>query len=548
MGAGVTVETHASPVDDALDAVARAIDRLAALADPASELRVEGADAALVVIGSLAAAGRLSAIAARSVPVVEADGWWALRGARSITSWLAANGRVSHGQAARLVVLGRAFRDDLPATAVDAVAGSVSIEAAHVVATVTTTPMRKAALAASVADCGEGFLVEHARELTIGQLRILARRWAAHADPGADERGYRETSEREYLDLANTMDGWHLTGFLTTEHGHALNSALDAMAGRSADQAGQPAGRRRARALNNVVRTVLDRDLTGATGDHRPQITVVTDLATLSRALGGDPQGRRALGGDPQGRPRDGSAVVLADAATPEAAGALVLDHGGVPDVVSGRGASLADPSTRCPSAHQRGATRDTEAEEGVPRAGAPPADLGHTRVRAAGPDRRGAPPGPEATSTSESAPAGTSDVDRFAVAELVGTGPIPDSVLARLACDSQITRVVFGADSVVLNVGRAERTYTGAKRRAIVARDGGCRFPGCSAPPAMSEVHHTEHWLRDHGDTDVRTGVLVCWHHHQVIHDRGINVCRGPEGRWCFTDRRGRALTRSIG
>ena len=30
-------------------------------------------------------AGRLTAIAARVVPVVEADGWWALDGARSIT-------------------------------------------------------------------------------------------------------------------------------------------------------------------------------------------------------------------------------------------------------------------------------------------------------------------------------------------------------------------------------------------------------------------------------------------------------------------------------
>jgi uncharacterized protein DUF222 len=139
-------------------------------------------------------------------------------------------------------------------------------------------------------------------------------------------------------------------------------------------------------------------------------------------------------------------------------------------------------------------------------------------------------------------------DVERFAVAELVGTGPIPDTVLARLACDSQITRVVFGPQSVVLNAGRAERTYSGAKRRAIIARDLQCQFPGCDAPPAMSEVHHVDHWVRDHGETDVHTGVLVCWHHHEVVHSSGIEVVRAKDGRWRFVDRHGRALVGPIG
>ena len=134
-------------------------------------------------------------------------------------------------------------------------------------------------------------------------------------------------------------------------------------------------------------------------------------------------------------------------------------------------------------------------------------------------------------------------DVDRFAVAELVGTGPIPDSVLARLVCDSAITRVVFGPQSQILNVGRAERTYTGAKRRAIIARDQHCQYPDCDAPPALSEVHHTEHWHRDGGTTDVRTGCLLCWHHHEIVHDRGIEITRDHTGRWRFTDRHGQPL-----
>ena len=129
-------------------------------------------------------------------------------------------------------------------------------------------------------------------------------------------------------------------------------------------------------------------------------------------------------------------------------------------------------------------------------------------------------------------------------MAELVGTGPIPDTVLARLVCDSAITRVVFGAQSQILNVGRAERTYSGAKRRAIIARDQHCQYPGCDAPPALSEVHHTQHWHRDHGTTDVHTGCLLCWHHHEIVHDQGIEITRHPDnGRWRFSDRHGQPL-----
>ena len=502
-------------VQDALLSLAAAVDRLASLTDPSAAARVEGAEAASVVIGALALAGRLSAVAARTLPVVEADGWWSLEGARSITSWVAAGGRVSHGQAARLVGLGRALRDDLPRTAVDAVSGAVCIEAAHVLATVANTPARAAALAGSAQDCGEEFLVEHARELSIGQLRVLARRWANYADPDADERGYREASDREFLDLANTLDGWHLTGFLTTEHGHALTAALDAVTGRSADQAGQPAGRRRATALNNLVRTVLDRDLTAATGDHRPQVTVVTDLATLHRALGGEVSGHTSSTAARPARPL-GSQL----------AG----------DRRVGSGGSRRPPPSD--SSHRPGGAGASDCPEEPPedgrRAGRPPLAAG---------------PPPSSDVGKPLAPLEPcADVERFAVAELVGTGPIPDSVLARLACDSQITRVVFGAGSVVLNAGRAERTYTGAKRRAIIARDGLCRFPGCAAPPGMSEVHHTDHWVRDQGETDVHTGVLICWYHHELIHARRIEVRRCHDGRWQFVDAHGREMVVPIG
>src|SRR4051794_6604923 len=119
----------------ALAALTLAVDALADAADPTTTgERLDGSPAADVVRDALRAAGRLSAIAARLMPVIEADGWWALDGARSITTWVAAQGRVPHAQAGQLVRLGRAFRDDLRATAADAVTGRVPIESAHAMA------------------------------------------------------------------------------------------------------------------------------------------------------------------------------------------------------------------------------------------------------------------------------------------------------------------------------------------------------------------------------------------------------------------------------
>lgn len=62
---------------------------------------------------------------------------------------------------------------------------------------------------------------------------------------------------------------------------------------------------------------------------------------------------------------------------------------------------------------------------------------------------------------------------------------------------------VVLGSASEPLDVGRAMRTAPRAIRRALVARDGGCAFPGCDRPPQVCAVHHARHWA-DGGETSV--------------------------------------------
>ena len=132
----------------------------------------------------------------------------------------------------------------------------------------------------------------------------------------------------------------------------------------------------------------------------------------------------------------------------------------------------------------------------------------------------------------------------------------VPRAVLRRLAGDGAMTRIVFGADGAVLDVGRAQRTVTGQMRRAVIARDRHCVYPGCDQPPSRCEVHHAvTHWA-DGGHTAVGNSALLCWFHHQLVDARGITMHwtgrpaaqgGGPghlvESGWAFTDVRGHRI-----
>jgi hypothetical protein len=99
---------------------------------------------------------------------------------------------------------------------------------------------------------------------------------------------------------------------------------------------------------------------------------------------------------------------------------------------------------------------------------------------------------------------------------------PLSAVSVERLACDSNVTRILLGADSQVIDVGRSKRVISAAQRRALSVRDKGCRWPGCDRPASYTSGHHLVHWAKG-GSTDMDNVVLLCLRHHWLVH----------EGKW---------------
>lgn len=108
---------------------------------------------------------------------------------------------------------------------------------------------------------------------------------------------------------------------------------------------------------------------------------------------------------------------------------------------------------------------------------------------------------------------------------------PISASAVQRIACDCNVTRILLGANSQVIDVGRSKRTVSAPLRRALDARDQGCRWPGCDRSARWSAAHHVVHWSKG-GRTDLENLVLLCSRHHWMVHEGGWQIVRaGSEG-----------------
>ncbi|GAA4689395.1 hypothetical protein GCM10023198_04940 [Promicromonospora umidemergens] len=523
----------AGSIEDALARFEGVLHDLAALTDPAV---LDGWDAPSV--GRLVDAhtrirrltGRLDGVRYTLLSRIENEGSWRAGGmARAFTTWLRVREGVSAATAGKDMTMARRLATALPGTRERLIAGTLSADHAKVMTDVApTSETRTDALAWLIdtrtgetttpeqfvqtvpVDCpdpvedpdgthtrelitqilqdavtegtlvtGEGLVLREATVLNADQFRVVARRFATVTDPDTDDTDDDKAAKGEFLDLAKTFGGYHVAGFLTDEHGLLITTAINALTGAPSAEDPRTTTQRRAQGLADVARVVLHTNQASPGAGIPPHLNVTVSWTELLTQAA---------------RTRDG----------------LCLTCG---QTTPGRGTPGRATPRRAPAR--------------VTGTGAP--DTGpSTLVTDAGTDTG------TAAGTGTGTATGTGAVDTLAVSGLLSPGgPVftetggraPRALLRRLACDSAVTRIVFGPDGAVLDVGRAQRTVTGQMRRAVIARDQHCVFPGCDQPPSRCEVHHAvTHWAHG-GNTSVTNSALLCWYHHQLVDTRGITM-----------------------
>jgi hypothetical protein len=494
--------------------------------------------------------GRLDGVRYTLLPRIENEGSWRTGGtARTFTTWLRLHEGVSSSTADKDVRMARRLAAALPATRERLVAGTLGADHARVMAEVaptsetrtdalawlidtrtgeTTTPERfvqtvpvdfpdpaedpdgdrtrelitmvlEGAITDGTLVTGEGIVLREAHLLGADRFRKVARKFASVTDPDTDDTDDDKAAQGEFLDLSKTFGGYHVAGFLTDEHGLLVSTALTAVMGAPAAEDTRTPAQRRAQGLADVARVVLDTNQASPGAAIAPHLNVTVSWDELVAQVTRTREGLCLTCG--QTTPGRGSQTSLTG--TTGTAGAGTAGGG-----TAGAG------------------TADTASTAGWDVAGWGAAGTATLSGLLSA-------QGPVFTETG---------------------GRVPRALLRRLACDSRITRIVFGPDGAALDVGRAQRTVTGQMRRAVIARDQHCVYPGCDQPPSRCEVHHAvTHWA-DGGDTSVANSALLCWHHHALVDARGITMhwagkpthdtTRAAstlvETGWVFTDARG--------
>ncbi|NYI77159.1 HNH endonuclease signature motif containing protein [Nocardioides panzhihuensis] len=135
-----------------------------------------------------------------------------------------------------------------------------------------------------------------------------------------------------------------------------------------------------------------------------------------------------------------------------------------------------------------------------------------------------------------------TIDLDQLrtdaGIGQIVGGSPITAAEARRLACTANIIPAVLGGASEVLDLGRKERFFTAAQRRALLLRSATCEAEGCDIPGTWAEAHHWLAWAQG-GQTDLENAALLCSHHHHRAHDAAYVHERLPNGDIRFARRR---------
>ncbi len=110
----------------------------------------------------------------------------------------------------------------------------------------------------------------------------------------------------------------------------------------------------------------------------------------------------------------------------------------------------------------------------------------------------------------------------------------LPIETVRRLCCDSAVVTLTEDGKGDPLHVGRKHRIVQPPLRRALLARDKVCSYPGCSHEQFL-QAHHVEHWA-DGGETSLSNVLLLCSAHHRMLHEGGFRIRKDSDGALEFS------------
>jgi Domain of unknown function (DUF222) len=118
-------------------------------------------------------------------------------------------------------------------------------------------------------------------------------------------------------------------------------------------------------------------------------------------------------------------------------------------------------------------------------------------------------------------------------LAETADGSQFTSDQLWRIADEAEIWPIIINRHGVPLALGRSQRLASRGQTMALIARDGGCSFPGCTHPASWCDRHHILDWILG-GCTDLNNLTLLCRYHHTHFLQKGwtcrINIDGLPE------------------
>jgi Domain of unknown function (DUF222) len=334
-------------------------------------------------------------------------------------------------------------------------------------------------------------------------------RRTAPPDPDEDDRGFRD----RYVHLDGLFrGGGDLDGNLTPECHAALRAALDSVGKRTGPEDLRSEDQRNHDALEEIChRVIAEHDLPDVAG----QPTMVQLHVTLDqlRGLPGAPDAEAAwLAGRAAGDGQPGWAAsrAAAEAYACDAKIVPVVTAHIDPDSLAGLvHAFLARGGWKLPCGAEDHDASDLCDGDG---SGAPVSD-GGTR-----------PPDPTAARLTDT-------LLRYAIDALSG----PAGLASHLR--TTLPGIQSYGISLPLDTGAPTETVPSHLRRAVIARDRHCVFPGCAQRPARCQVHHVLPRAKG-GVTALHNLTLLCTFHHLIaIHRWGWTLTLHGDGTTTAVD-----------